>query len=56
MSDQQAPCPHDDWLIQGIELIGHGTCVKCGERMRLSDLINAWKARIEREIKAALDQ
>lgn len=43
------PCPHDDWKIYGQESIGMATCLKCRKSVRLSILINNWKARIERE-------
>ena len=51
-------CPHDDWVI-----LGHnqtrpalcGTCTKCGLEVVLSELLNNWKARVEREIKRALE-
>jgi hypothetical protein len=55
-STEAATCPHDDWVIRGPENIGYGTCVKCGAVLQLSNLINNWKARIDREIKQALDQ
>lgn len=49
----EAPCPHDDWVIRGRNksIPPHGTCLKCGEELPLYILLNAWKARIERELK-----
>jgi hypothetical protein len=43
-------CPHDDWEINGPETFGWGTCARCGQEVRLSELLRRWKARIEREL------
>lgn len=50
---QKPPCPHDDWHIYGNEPCNRppsATCTKCLEVLPLDDLLNNWKARIEREL------
>ncbi len=49
-------CPHDDWEIRGSNKVipMTGTCTKCGKEIVLHVLLNNWKARIEREIRAEL--
>lgn len=44
-------CKHDDFVVKGPNLIGEGTCLHCNKTIRLGILLNAWKARIEAELK-----
>ncbi len=54
MNETANDCPHDDWEIRGPELRMNATCTKCGSELSLADLLNNWKARMEREFREAI--
>ena len=45
-------CEHMDWEIQGADLIGFGRCQDCGKRVKLSELFNNLKDRMEKALDA----
>lgn len=56
MNSTPTKCKHEDFEIRGSNKCTppHGTCLQCGEETMLDELLNGWKARVEREIAEAL--
>jgi len=41
------PCEHEHWEIQDSNFMGFGTCLDCHRQIKLSELFNKFKDRIE---------